>query len=156
LIITILHNIILQISIDHIKPKPLLFSKAISNISFNLSLLLYSGISRWLKQVWAMGSLSSSSPCLPILIRRCPSPNIGALSLPVQNAKSLFYYFSVSSWTIFQNHFTTGLCSVKPSKYLADLSHYVKSSFFDPTTTTKSSSSSGLNTEVITSSLHTL
>jgi hypothetical protein len=72
-----------------------------------------------LKQVCAEGSLSLSSPCLPIYNLTLPRPNIGALSLPVQKARNLFFYSSVISCTISQSHFGWTLSLVYPSTYFA-------------------------------------
>ena len=117
----------------HINPNP--SALLIANMSFYLifSLLLYSGISKWLKQVWELGSISLSSPWRPTYSLTDPSPFIGARSLPVVKAKNFFLCSSVrSSWIISQSHFAWGLSAVYPSIKRQFFSHALKSNIREP------------------------
>ena len=63
---------------------------ALSNFCLSLSFDVYSGSSKWLKQVCAVGNLSVSGPCLPTYSGSVANPFTGARSHPVVNCKNCF------------------------------------------------------------------
>ena len=74
----------------------------------------YSGSSKWLKQVCAVGSLSLWGPALLIVKVgvRLARPLMGTLSLPVTKNSSCFCCSGCKLCTTFQNHWTA--CQAQP------------------------------------------
>ncbi len=79
------------------RPKPSALLMASSSFCFSFSLVGYSGINRWLKQVCELGSISLSSPWRPTYNFTEPRPRIGARSLPVTKDKNAFLCSSLKS-----------------------------------------------------------
>lgn len=91
-----------QCGLDYFRPKPSHSLTAISKRSFSLSRLAYSGSSRVLKHVCAVGRLSLSGPILWIRNGKCRNPPIGALWEPVVKVSNLCCVFVSISCTICQ------------------------------------------------------
>ena len=104
---------------------------------------MYSGRSKWLKQVCAVGRRSESGPLREMTNVMDPSPRIGERSEPVQKKSSFFFSSSVMPCTISQNAVITGESRVYPSSVDVLSSSARKSSAGEPQMS--SSSSSAMN-----------
>ena len=77
--------------VAQINPNPSLLLIAMSIFYLSLSLDEYSGISKWLKQVCELGSLSLSGPSLPRYNVNTDKPAIGARLQPVVKVRNFFF-----------------------------------------------------------------
>mmetsp|Transcript_35905 Transcript_35905/g.106449 ORF Transcript_35905/g.106449 Transcript_35905/m.106449 type:complete len:252 (-) Transcript_35905:376-1131(-) len=120
--------------------KPSVSETALSSCALSLDFVVYSGSSRWLKQVCADGSRSSSEPLREMTKERLPSPLIGTRSEPVQKKRNFFFISSGSSWITSHSSAMHGLSQEKPSSYCVTRSSASKSRFGEPHSSSSSSS----------------
>lgn len=94
------------------RPKPSLCWRTSSSLLLSFCFEEYSGSSRTLVHVRAVGRMSLSAQCLSTTNLQLLRPLIGARSVPVtKNRKDFFFSRSYSS-TIYHSHFMTWVSAV--------------------------------------------